>query len=89
VTQWFENDYLKISLEVDGRGPSPYSQIPTCDPTQRLRGNPITLNLYLYNGAGIYIITDPKNSSEYEFLNVSYICFTAKLLMASKYLIEI
>ena len=39
---------LKNSLEVDGRGLSPYSQVPTHDPTQRLRGNPITLNRFLY-----------------------------------------
>jgi len=26
---------------------SPYPRVPTCDPTQRLRGNPITLNLLL------------------------------------------
>ncbi len=50
-----------MSLEVDGRVLSPYSQIPTCDPTQRLRGNPITLNLYIYNISGIYIITDKKD----------------------------
>ncbi len=35
---------------------------PTSDPTQRLRGNPITLNLYIYDDVGIYIITDPKNN---------------------------
>ena len=40
--------FVKNSLEVDGRGLSPYSQAPTHDPTQRLRGNPITLNLFLY-----------------------------------------
>jgi hypothetical protein len=48
--------FLKISLEVDGRVLSPYSQVPTDDPTQRLRGNPITLNLKLYNDTIIYII---------------------------------
>ena len=37
--------FTKISLKVAGRSPSPYSQSPTYyDPTQRLRGNPITLN---------------------------------------------
>ena len=46
---------LKNSLEVDGRGLSPYSQAPNHDPTQRLRGNPITLNLYIYNNVG-YIL---------------------------------
>jgi len=33
----------------------------TYDPTQRLRGNPITLNLIFYNIVKIYIITDLKN----------------------------
>lgn len=33
---------------------------PTCDPTQGLRGNPITLNLNLYNDRVIYIIIDAK-----------------------------
>jgi hypothetical protein len=40
--------FVKNSLEVDGRGLSPYSQVPTHYPTQRSRGNPITLNLILY-----------------------------------------
>ena len=40
----------------------PILEVPTCDPTQRLRGNPITLNLYIYNDVEIYIITDPKNN---------------------------
>ena len=36
---------------------SPYSQAPTYyDPTQRLRGNPISLNQYLYNNIIIYIL---------------------------------
>lgn len=36
---------------------SPYSQAPTYyDPTQRLRGNPISLNIYLYNYIIIYIL---------------------------------
>jgi hypothetical protein len=51
---------LKNSLEVDGRGLSPYSQAPNHDPTQRLRGNPITLNLLLYCDTNIYIILDLK-----------------------------
>jgi hypothetical protein len=43
-------------------GAEPYSLVPTCDPTQRLRGNPITLNLYaFYNHVALYIITDLKN----------------------------
>jgi hypothetical protein len=33
---------------------------PTDDPTQRLRGNPITLNLLIYNNTIIYIIFDMK-----------------------------
>lgn len=58
---------LKINLEVNGlevngRVTESLFSVPTCDPTQRLRGNPITLNLYPYSGVGIYIITDPKNS---------------------------
>ena len=57
---------MKMSLEVDGRVLSPYSQIPTCDPTQRLRGNPISLNLYIYNVSGIYIIIDAKDCLWFE-----------------------
>ncbi len=45
---------MKISLEVDGRVLSPYSQIPNCNPTQRLRGNPIALNMDIYKASGIY-----------------------------------
>jgi len=68
--------------------PSPYSRIPTCDPTQRLRGNPIALNLYSYSSVGIYIIIDQKNSSQPKFLNSSCICLAVKLLMTLKYLIK-
>jgi hypothetical protein len=52
--------FVKNSLEVDGRGLSPYSQAPNHDPTQRLRGNPITPNLKLYNNIIIYTIFDMK-----------------------------
>jgi hypothetical protein len=57
---------MKMSLEVDGRVLSPYSQTPTFDPTQRLRGNPISLNLNIYNVSGIYIITDKKDCFWFE-----------------------
>jgi hypothetical protein len=43
------------NLEIDGKGLSPYSQAPNHDPTQRLRGNPISLNPLLYNNIIIYI----------------------------------
>jgi hypothetical protein len=52
--------FVKNSLEVDGRGLSPYSQVPTHYPTQRSRGNPITLNLFLYSNIIIYIPFDLK-----------------------------
>ena len=48
--------FVKNSLEVDGRGLSPYSQAPNHDPTQRLRGNPITLNQLFCNNINIYYI---------------------------------
>ena len=42
-----KNSFLKVIQEVDGRDLSPYSQIPTYYPTQRLRGNPITLKQHI------------------------------------------
>jgi hypothetical protein len=47
--------FVKNNLEVDGRGLSPYPQAPAYDPTQRLRGKPITLNTKLYNNIIIYL----------------------------------
>ena len=43
---------------------SPYSHVPTYDPTQRLKGNPITLNLYIYNNILIYIVFGLKDLFE-------------------------
>ncbi len=58
---------------------------PTCDPTQRLRGNPITLNLYIYKELNIYIITDQKNILRIKVSNLINNTFISKLLMALKF----
>ena len=68
----------KNSLEVDGRGSSPYSQIPTYNPTQRLRGNLITLNLFLYYNIIIYIIFDLKRLFQLKVIIVLNIIITLK-----------
>ena len=60
--------------------------VPTCDPTQRLRGNPITLNLFFYNQLNIYIITDQKNILRIKVSNLINNTFISKLLMALKFL---
>ena len=46
---------LNPNLEVDGRNFESLFSNPTCDPTQRLRGNPITLNLQALIGTSTYI----------------------------------
>ncbi len=51
---------------VEFRVPIPKS-LP-CDPTQRSRGNPITLNLDIYNDSVIYIIFVMKNCFGLEVL---------------------
>jgi|GEM_PF-6572972 len=50
-----------ISLEVMAEAESLFS-VSTCDPTQRLRVNPVALNLHIYKDQVIYIIFDRKNS---------------------------
>jgi hypothetical protein len=52
---------FNIILEVDGRVLSPYSQTLHCNPTQRLRGNPIYPNRNIFKISKIYIITDMKD----------------------------
>ena len=56
---------------------------PASDPTQRLRGNPITLNMYIYNNVGIYI-----NRSKKHFINLifysQYYFYAIKLLKPLK-----
>ncbi len=80
--------FIKISLEVVGRDLSPYSHVPTYDPTQRLRGNPITLNLYIYNNILIYIVFDLKDLFELKISIVLKYLITQIISTQNYFLIE-
>ncbi len=79
---------IKISLEVVGRDLSPYSHVPTYDPTQRLRGNPITLNLYIYNNILIYIVFCLKDLFELKISIVLKDLITSRISTQNIFLIE-